>query len=253
MSTLVATAALATAMLSNCSWNSPGRNPYRGSVSAAVSRYVDIPAPERARLIARIEAARPDDMVAITRDGIAGRHDYSPRISAMHFGQRTVCDDVTRDKWASTRSEPAAVYCEGEHCLIVPKICNNVSRVQRIGGGGPAGARAAGPTGAPSAFGAAAQDAPRAASPEDVAAADALAQLAATAAPVTSAFMSPFGAAVGGSFGTGKLPTADTTPAPTSPVPEPGTPAMLGAGLAVLLAARLGLTARRRKAASKAD
>ncbi|GGC00564.1 hypothetical protein GCM10011572_23220 [Pseudoduganella buxea] len=234
-------------MLSNCSWNSPGRNPYRGSVSAAVSRYVDIPAPERARLIAKIEAARPDDMVAITRDGIVGQHDYSPRISAMHFGQRTVCDDVIRDKWAATRSEPAAVYCEGDHCLIVPKICNNVSRVQRIGGGGPGGARTAGSQPAPAAFGSAAQDMPRAASPDDVAAADALAQLAATPAPVTSAFMSPFGGAVGGTFGTGKLPTTDTTP--SSPVPEPDTPLMLGAGFAVLLAARLGVKARRRKTA----
>lgn len=253
MSTLVATAGLATAMLSNCSWNSPGRNPYRGSVSAAVSRYVDIPAPARARLIAKMEAAQPDDMVAITRDGIAGRHDYSPRISAMHFGQRTVCDDVTRDKWASTRSEPAAVYCEGQHCLIVPKICNNVSRVQRVDGAGPGGARTAGSQPAPAVFGAAAQDMPRVASPEDVATADALAQVAATPAPVTSAFMSPFGGAVGGPMGTDKLPTADAAPVPTSPVPEPGTPLMLGAGLGVLLAARLGLTARRRKAASKAD
>ncbi len=248
MSTLVASAALATAMLSNCSWNSPGRNPYRGSVSAAVSRYVDIPAPVRARLVAKMEASRPDDMVNITRNGIEGKHDYSPRISAMHFGQRTVCDDVTRDNWAATRSEPAAVYCEGEHCLIVPKICNNVSRIHRIAGGGAGGAGAAAP--APAAFGAAAQGAPRVASPEDVAMADAVAQVAASAPPpMTSAFMSPFGGNVTGPFGTGKLPDADTTPAPMSPVPEPGTPVMLGAGLAVLMAARLGL--RRRKAAGK--
>jgi hypothetical protein len=56
---LLATAAVGTAMLSHCSWNSPGRNPNRGSVRDAVSRYLDIQGPARAELIASRRAAQP--------------------------------------------------------------------------------------------------------------------------------------------------------------------------------------------------
>lgn len=178
MSTLLASAAVATAMLSHCSWNQPGRNPYRGSVTEAVSRYVDIPAPVRARLIARIESGRADDTVAIMRDSIAGKYDYSPRITGMHFGQRTLCETVTRDGWSATAREPAAVYCVGEQCLIVPKICGNISRVQRVAGdGSPGGAPRTGAA-APAQVDIVRAAEPafaRVASPDDVAAADAMA------------------------------------------------------------------------------
>ncbi|HEX8605191.1 MAG TPA: MHFG family PEP-CTERM protein, partial [Pseudoduganella sp.] len=135
MAILLATAAVATAMLSHCSWNSPGRNPYRGSVREAVSRYLDIPGPVRAELIARIEGGHADDTVAITRGSIAGKHDYGPQITGMHFGQRTLCDSVARDGWPATAREPAAVYCVGDECVIVPEICANISRVRRVGAG----------------------------------------------------------------------------------------------------------------------
>jgi hypothetical protein len=59
MAILLATASVATTMLSHCSWNSPGRNPYRGSVRDAVSRYLDIPGPARAEVIASRRAAQP--------------------------------------------------------------------------------------------------------------------------------------------------------------------------------------------------
>ncbi|QBE66737.1 MHFG family PEP-CTERM protein [Pseudoduganella lutea] len=235
MSTLVASAVVATAMLSNCSWNSPGRNPYRGSVSAAVSRYVDIPAPVRTALVAKIEAGRADDAATIGRDHISGRFDYDPYITGMHFGQRTVCDHVTRDGWSATAREPAKVYCVGDHCLIVPQICSNISRVRRVASGGGRGTQAGA---APAALPAA--PAPRGswiASPDDVAAADAMAQVAGAPAPsvaTSSAFMSPFGSAVHGPGLTGRNPFPDTELAQPAPVPEPATLGMLGAGLALV-------------------
>lgn len=235
MSTLLAGAVVATAMLSNCSWNSPGRNPYRGSVSEAVSRYVDIPAPVRSELIAKIQSGRADDLAIIMRDSVAGKFDYSPHLTSMHFGQRTVCEYVTRDNWAPTRREPASVYCSGEHCLIVPKICGNISRVRRIvGGGGGTGASAPAP-------GAVALPRPAepgmVKSPEDVAAADAIAETIGSVGPFaeTAAFSSPFS-------GARHAPELDV-PAPGSeltqpaPVPEPATLGMLGAGLAVVFGA----------------
>ncbi|WBS05611.1 MHFG family PEP-CTERM protein [Pseudoduganella sp. SL102] len=239
MSTLVASAVVATAMLSNCSWNHPGRNPYRGTVGEAVSRYIDIPAPVRTRLIAKIESGQADDTAAIMRDTIAGKYDYSPQITDMHFGQRTVCGAVTRDEWAATRREMGKVYCVDNHCLIVPKICGNISRVHRVageGGGGGIGGGAAPATVAvprPAAPGWV-----RAASPDEVAAADTMAEMATTPMTQLSGFASPFGTASYAPDLTSRNPSTDTGlaqpgPAP-SPVPEPATFGMLGAGLAVL-------------------
>jgi hypothetical protein len=246
MSTLVAGAVVATAMLSNCSWNHPGRNPYRGTVSAAVSRYVDIPAPVRKQLIAKIESGKADDTAAIMRDSIAGKYDYSPQITDMHFGERTVCGSVTRDQWVDTAREQAKVYCVDNHCLSVPRICGNISRVQRIAGAG--GGTVPGGGAMPAAVAVPRTEAPglvRAASPDDVASADAMAGMVASGAPHAmiglSAFASPFASASRAPDLTDRNPglgTELTQPAPASPVPEPSTLGMLGAGLAVLFGAQ---------------
>jgi hypothetical protein len=139
MAILLASAAFAATVVSNCSWNDPGRHPYRGTVTEAVSRYADIPAPVQRELARKISAGNADDQVTITRDGIAGARTYDPVIRGMHFGQRTVCDTVTRERWSATAQEPAAVYCAGGHCLAVPRVCGNVSRVQLLGGAGGGG------------------------------------------------------------------------------------------------------------------
>jgi hypothetical protein len=123
--------ALAAAVQPTCSWDRPGLNPYTGSPAAAIDRYTDIPAAVRSTLKRRIQEHQPDDNVNITRDSIGGKSQYNPAIRDMHFGAASVCSTVTRNRWAETRSEPAAVYCVGEHCILVPKICGNVSRISR--------------------------------------------------------------------------------------------------------------------------
>ena len=131
--TILFAVTLAAAIQPACSWDRPGHNPYTGSAAAAIDRYVDIPAAVRSTLKRRIEEGQSDDQVSITRDGIAGRNGYGADIRDMHFGNNSLCHTVTRSKWAATRIEPGAVYCVGEHCILVPKICGNVSRISRNG------------------------------------------------------------------------------------------------------------------------
>jgi hypothetical protein len=131
MSLVLAAALAATsAAIPVCSWDRPGHNVFRGDVVAAVDRYADIPAPVRARLKARMADYRYDEVATIRRDSIVGRHVYTD-MREMHFGQGQVCRTVTRDKWADGAEERGLVYCESGHCLIVPTVCRNVSRVTR--------------------------------------------------------------------------------------------------------------------------
>nr|WP_315249964.1 MHFG family PEP-CTERM protein [uncultured Duganella sp.] len=122
---------LAAAVQPTCSWDHPGRNPYTGGTAAAIDRYTDIPEAVRSTLKRRLEEGQSDDKVSITREHIAGKYQYDSTIRDMHFGRASVCASVTRDKWAENRAEPGAVYCVGEHCILVPRICGNVSRITR--------------------------------------------------------------------------------------------------------------------------
>jgi len=118
----------ATVTLPSCSWDKPGADPYMGSMEAAVDRYRDIPIEVRERLKARMRTRAYDDVAAITRDRIEGKRSYS-NLRDMHFGNGRICRAVTRTKWLPDATERGLVYCEGEHCLIVPTVCRNVSRV----------------------------------------------------------------------------------------------------------------------------
>jgi hypothetical protein len=148
---LVLAAALAASAgsLPVCSWDRPGHNPFMGDTVAAVDRYADIPAPVRAALKRRMAARQYDEVATIRRDSIEGRYSYGD-LRDMHFGQGQVCRTVTRDKWAPGAVERGLVYCESEHCLIVPTVCRNVSRVTRA----PQPPAAAAGTGAGAASGA---------------------------------------------------------------------------------------------------
>ena len=125
-----------------CSWDRPGHNVFRGDTVAAVDRYDDIPADVRAALKARMAERRYDEVATIRRDSIEGRYTYSG-LRDMHFGRNQVCKTVTRDKWAPEAVERGLVYCESGHCLIVPTVCRNLSRVDR--GAAPASAAGASP------------------------------------------------------------------------------------------------------------
>ncbi len=119
------------ATLASCSWDKPGHNPFMGDVVAAVDRYQDIPAPVRATLKARMAVRQYDEMVSIRRDAIVGRARYGAEIRDMYFGQGRVCGTVNRAAWAPTEQERGLVYCEAGHCILVPTVCRNVSRITR--------------------------------------------------------------------------------------------------------------------------
>ncbi|WP_373990808.1 MHFG family PEP-CTERM protein [Duganella sp. BuS-21] len=128
---LLLTTAMLTKIAPECSWDHPGVNPFQGNVAEAVDHYKDIPADIRAVLKRRIAQQQPDEVVDIGRDRIIAKADYAPEIRDMHFGAASLCRNITRSKWRSDHLEPATVYCEQDQCVIIPRICNNLSRITR--------------------------------------------------------------------------------------------------------------------------
>ena len=127
----VAPAPAAPAAVATCSWTRPGQNPFMGDVVAAVDRYSDIPAPVRKRLQSRMAARSYDEVVSIRRDAIVGQARYGSAITGMQFGAGQVCGTVSRAQWAPGAQERGLVYCESGHCILVPTVCRNVSRITR--------------------------------------------------------------------------------------------------------------------------
>jgi hypothetical protein len=124
---IVAVAAIST--VPECSWNNPGRDPYKGDVAAAVDAYRDIPPATRERLKERLRQQSFDDDVVITRDAISGRQAYDPEIRGMRFGATRMCTRVSRSGWSADHREAGRVVCEDGHCLLVPAVCGNLSVV----------------------------------------------------------------------------------------------------------------------------
>ncbi|MDT9000995.1 MHFG family PEP-CTERM protein [Paucibacter sp. APW11] len=131
---LIASLALAASSvtLPHCSWDKPGVNPFMGDLVAAVDHYPDIPKAVRVKLQARMQARSYDEIVSIQRDGINGRARYGAEITDMHFGSGSVCRTVSRAKWTVSAVERGLVYCEDGHCILVPTVCRNVSRIKRL-------------------------------------------------------------------------------------------------------------------------
>jgi PEP-CTERM motif len=117
--------------LAQCNWDRPGHNPFMGEVVPAIDRYLDIPTPVRMRLKERMAQRRYDDLVDIRRDSIRGKHEYGAEIRDMHFGLDRVCGQVTRGAWNESMRERGLVYCDSGHCILVPTVCRNVSRIER--------------------------------------------------------------------------------------------------------------------------
>jgi len=113
----------------HCSWDRPNQRPFTGDVVAAVDHYRDLPPDVRQRLKARLQRHDYDDLVEIRRDRIEGLRHYEPEIRGMHFGANAMCRTVSRRGWANDHVERGLVYCDTGHCLMVPTVCRNVSRV----------------------------------------------------------------------------------------------------------------------------
>lgn len=119
---------------SMCAWSEPGAARYTGDHAEAIEAYADIPPEARARLRIKVQAHAYDDHVVITRDDIESeRYAYRPELTGMHFGSKgMVCANVNRSKWKDGAFERALVYCDGPHCVAIPSVCGNVSRVTRL-------------------------------------------------------------------------------------------------------------------------
>ena len=144
-----------------CSWAEPGADSYTGTFADAVDSYQDMSVQTRATLKAKLDARRYDDVVLIKRDAIVSDQDagrsYGAEITGMHFGAGRTCAQVDRSAWSAQHQERGYVYCADGHCIVVPTVCRNISRIAmqqggidlggadvQIGGGGPSYADIAG-------------------------------------------------------------------------------------------------------------
>jgi hypothetical protein len=125
---------LALASSAGCTWDHPGANPYRHSghpVSAALKDYHLPPATTQA-LQRKMDARAYDDIVEIKRDSIVGKNGSYDNLRGMHSGRGHYCSGPTQMAgWQDSHVERGLVYCEGETCVVVPTVCNNVALLSR--------------------------------------------------------------------------------------------------------------------------
>jgi len=113
--------------LATCEW-SPGSNRSTVDPIAAVFR-LELPAPVRGALIAKMRRHKFDDVVTITRDGItsdSGAEQYAATIANMNFSTGRLCRSVTRTRWSAAQRESAIVYIVGEYAIGYAATCGNL-------------------------------------------------------------------------------------------------------------------------------
>lgn len=126
---IAATLAIAAA----CSWASPGSDRFTGDPVAAVDRYKDIPVETRAKLKERMASRKYDEVVEIRKDRLGDGKTYGPEIRDMHWGANKMCAGVAdRSKWSDKAMERGLVYCADGHCLLLPTVCGNLSRITKL-------------------------------------------------------------------------------------------------------------------------
>ncbi len=140
--------------LKPCDWSAPGAARYTGTTAQAVEDYLDMPPKARAEIRAKLDARprRFDAVATITRDAITSGPDTYTNLRDMHWRGGLCRGPVSRAGWKPAARESGMVYCSGDHCIIVPAVCGNVARVDRVqraaitaddpglGGSGPASA-----------------------------------------------------------------------------------------------------------------
>ena len=111
----------------SCSWANPGANRFIGDPVSAIDHYVDIPKEARDALKRRVSNRDYSEIVEIKRDSIGVS--YEPRLYDMHFGSNKLCKEVDRSSWSPKAVERGLVFCEQKHCVILPTVCGNLSRL----------------------------------------------------------------------------------------------------------------------------
>lgn len=115
-----------------CDWSNPGHEPYRQHGTEHIERALDSYLFEkklRDDLVWRIKSMQPDAVVFIRSDGIYSAYGTASNLRDMH-SKRGICrGPVDRSAWKPEHSESALVYCSEGHCVAVPVVCGNISRI----------------------------------------------------------------------------------------------------------------------------
>ena len=112
-----------------CDWSNPGVDRLtEPTPMVIVSKYKEIPLPNRLVLAAKATLHRYDDLITIKPTRIEGTFDYDPNITRMTFGRGRICDTITRKNLR--QEQGAMVYFSGPWRLGVAAVCGNTFLVQ---------------------------------------------------------------------------------------------------------------------------
>lgn len=121
--------------MSQCLWNNPGANPYRGAdikIKEALARY-DFPQDVQNQLYNKIRSLDLTASIEIKNNSIEAFKGNAYNLRDMHFGKSELCrGPVIRNEWKPEHVEKALVYCVSENCVAVPTVCGNISRIDYV-------------------------------------------------------------------------------------------------------------------------